>query len=90
MKTRVDGECSYLALGAPVPIQMVRIRYILSVAIRAGCLRDSRVNHEVMSTLQTEMWRVIADAFIKPIMVRMVGILLGPGFIDVIGVAVRP
>ncbi len=90
MKILIRGELPALAERARFSAQMIGIRDLARPALGARRDRSERVHHELVSARQAEMRGVVADAKGKPLVVRMVGVLLGSGSVDIIRVPVRP
>ena len=86
----VDRELAGLAVRAPAPAEGERWDDVGCIATRASGNRGPRVDLELGSAAQAVVRVVVADAQGQPLVVRVVGVLLGPGLIDVIRIAVRP
>ena len=86
----VDRELAGLAVRAPAPAEGERRNDFGCPAARASGNRGPRVDLELGSATQAVVRVVVADAQGQPLVVRVVGVLLGPGLIDVIRIAIRP
>ena len=86
----VDRELAGLAVRAPAPAEGERRNDFGCPAARASGNRGPRVDLELGSAAQAVVRVVVADAQGQPLVVRVVGVLLGPGLINVIRIAVRP
>ena len=90
MEVRVHRERAALAIWAPATSQLVRVDDVGRPAARARGNRGPRIHLELRSAAQTVVRGVVADAPIQPLVIWVEGVLLCPGLIDVIRVAVRP
>ena len=90
VEVRAHRERAALAIWAPATSQLVRVDDVGRPAARAHGNRGPRIHFELRSAAQTEVRGVVADAPIQPLVIWVEGVLLCPGLIDVIRVAVRP
>ena len=86
----VRRERAALAIRAPAASKLVRVDDVRRPAARARGNRSPRIHLELRSAAQTVVRGVVADAPIQPFVIWVEGVLLCPGLIDVIRVAVRP
>ena len=86
----VTLEHPRLATRAPLSLEVTGVGYLPRRAFRARLDRRPRIDHELCPALQAHVRAVIADAHVQLLVVGMVGVLLLPRIVDVVGVAVGP
>jgi hypothetical protein len=71
-----------------VAFELVGVYKLGGAAFRTGGGRVSRIDLKLMAAGEAEVGRIVANAAGETFVVRVIGILLGSGFVDVVGVAV--